>query len=235
MNAILADKMDRLESWGVLAKPENLGVTVDFVSPSMLVPKPEKGEYRVVTDFSALNVYLKRVPNTSATIAQARSRIARAPYVIHLDFANYFYQNGLQKSDVRYLGTVHPFKGLRIYTCDPQGLKEASERCYEKLVRIFGDMVQSGQLAQMADGIHVLGQSVDQLASNYIEVLNRAEWCNFTFKPSKVIVCPRNVTLFGWNLRDNMWYPTAHTISALVNAPKPSTVKQLRSFLGSFK
>ena len=78
MNAILTEKMDLLESWGVLIEPERAGVQVEFISPSMLVPKPEKGEFRLVTDFSALNVYLKRVPNTSATIAQARSRIAKA-------------------------------------------------------------------------------------------------------------------------------------------------------------
>ena len=235
MNKILAEKMDILENWGVLVKPEKVGVQVDFVSPSMLVPKPEAGEYRLVTDFGALNVYLKRVPNTSATIAQAKARIARARYVIHLDFSNCFYQMGLQKCDIRYLGTVHPFKGLRVYTCDPQGLKGASERTYEKLLRIYGDMVQSERLAQMADGIHVLADSIQDLVSNYIEVLERAKACGLTFKPSKVIVCPKNINLFGWDLRGEKWFPTSHTISALSNAPKPSTVKQLRSFLGSFK
>ena len=64
MNAILAEKMDTLESWGILAEPETMGVSVEFISPSMLVPKPEKNEYRLVTDFSALNVFLKKVPNT---------------------------------------------------------------------------------------------------------------------------------------------------------------------------
>ena len=142
LNKILAEKMDDLEQWGVLVEPEKLGITVEFVSSSMLVPKPEPNEYRLVTDFGALNVYLKRVPNTSATISQAKSRIARARHVIHLDFSNYFYQNGMQKIDVQYLGTVHPYKGLRVYTCDPQGLKGASERGYEKLVTIFGDMIQ---------------------------------------------------------------------------------------------
>ena len=235
MNDLLAEKMDMLEEWGVLAEPEALGVSVEFVSPSLLVPKPEPNEFRVVTDFSSLNTYLKRVPNTSATIAQAKSRIARANFVIHLDFSNFFFQNGMQRQDICYLGTVHPYKGLRVYTCDPQGLKGASERSYEKLLRIFGDMIQNKRLAQMADGIHVLGNTVEELVKNYKEVLKRADACNFTFKPSKVIICPRNITLFGWNLRGNTWYPTQHTISALTNAPLPNTIKQLRSFLGSFK
>ena len=96
-------------------------------------------------------------------------------------------------------------------------------------------MVQTGRLAQMADGIHVLGDTINQLATNYIEVLTRAEDCGLTFKPSKVIICPRVITLFGWELRDHVWHPTSHTISALVNATQPTTVKKLRSFLGSFK
>ena len=235
MNLLLAKKMDLLEEWGVLASPEQVGISVQFVSPSMLVPKPDSQDYRLVTDFAALNVYLKRLPNTSATIAQAKSRISKAKYVVHLDLANYFYQCGLQKNDLKYLGTVHPFKGLKIYTCDPQGLKGASERSYEKLLRIYGDLIQEGKLAQMADGLHALGDSIPELLSNYEEVLRRADLSNLTFKPSKVIVCPRNINLFGWSLKDQEWFPTPHTMSALVNAVPPKTVKQLRSFLGSFK
>ena len=52
MNNILAEKMDLLEKWGVLAEPELLGITAEYISPSMLVPKTDKGEYRLVTDFS---------------------------------------------------------------------------------------------------------------------------------------------------------------------------------------
>ena len=141
----------------------------------------------------------------------------------------------MQLTDIKYLGTIHPYKGLRIYTCDPQGLKGASERCYEKLARIYGDLVQQGSLAQMADGLHVLGNSIPELITNYKEVLSRAKDCGLTFKPSKVIICPRTITLFGWKLVDNVWFPTSHTISALCNAPIPTTVKKMRSFLGSFK
>ena len=49
MNEILAEKMDMLETWGVLVQPEAVGVSVEYISPSLLVPKTEKGEYRVVT------------------------------------------------------------------------------------------------------------------------------------------------------------------------------------------
>ena len=38
----LGEKIDILETWGVLRKPEELGVNPEFVVPSMLTPKPEK-------------------------------------------------------------------------------------------------------------------------------------------------------------------------------------------------
>ena len=58
MNDILAKKMDVLEEWGVLVEPETLAVSVQYVSPSMLTPKPEPGEFRLVTDFSLSLIHI---------------------------------------------------------------------------------------------------------------------------------------------------------------------------------
>ena len=63
----------------------------------MLVPKVDSDDFRLVT----LNINIKLVPNTSATIAQAKARIARANFVIHLDLSSYFYQNGMQRDDIQ--------------------------------------------------------------------------------------------------------------------------------------
>ena len=57
---IQAREMDKMESFGVLAKPEDLGIVPIHVVPSMLVPKHEEGEYRVVSDFNSLNFHIKK-------------------------------------------------------------------------------------------------------------------------------------------------------------------------------
>ena len=51
---IMAKLMDELEDMGVLATPEDAGVTQAFVVPSLLMPKPEKGTWRLVSDFTPL-------------------------------------------------------------------------------------------------------------------------------------------------------------------------------------
>ena len=70
MNDILAEKMDSLRKMGVLATPEECGVVPEFMSPSMLVPKgPDSpGEWRLVTAFTGLNKYIKKMPAANPTV-----------------------------------------------------------------------------------------------------------------------------------------------------------------------
>ena len=235
MLKILGDKMDKLEEYGVLAKPDDVGVVPEFVVPSMLRPKEEPGEWRLVTDFSPLNVHIKKLQTVTPTIQESKRKLAKAKYHIQLDLSNYFYQAGVRRSDSQYLGTPHPFKGLRVYICEPQGLKNSSEHAYERLQRVYGDLCAADKMAQQADAVFVLGNTLEQLSENFREVLNRARLSNLTFKPSKVIIVPEKSILWGWKKENGGWSPTAHTISPLSIAVKPTTIKQMRSFLGSYK
>ena len=57
---IMGQLIDQLESMGVLAKPEEKGVVPAFVVPSLLQPKPEKGEWRLVSDFTTLSIHIQK-------------------------------------------------------------------------------------------------------------------------------------------------------------------------------
>ena len=231
----LATKMDSLIRWGVLVRAESIGVTVQHVSPCMLVPKGDGDGFRLVTDFSRLNTFIGKFPSVSPTIQDAKDAIAKKKYAVHLDLSNYFYQGGISKHDAQYLGVVHPYQGLFVYTCEGQGLKNASEHAYERLAVIFGDLVRQEKMTRHADGLHVLGDTVQELYDNLALVLERCKLAGLTLKPSKVIIAPVNSVLFGWRLEGHRWLPTEHTISALSQCDKPSTVKKMRSFIGAFK
>ena len=58
---LLQEKFDELESLGVLARPEDLGVTVVQISTSFLIKKP-KGGHRLVTSFVEPNKFIKPLP-----------------------------------------------------------------------------------------------------------------------------------------------------------------------------
>ena len=235
MKDILAKKLDDLMDWGVLVRPEEYNISVEKISPSLVVPKSEPGQYRVVTDFTGVNVHIKKVPSLTPTIAEAKQAMAKSKYVIMMDLSNYFYQSGVVAEDAQYLGTMHPFKGVLVYSCQAQGVKGASEYSYEKIERIYGDMVQAGRLATMADGLYPKGNSVQEALENYAEVLRRADLCGLTFKPSKTIICPVKTELFGWELDAGRWRPTVHTRTTLASHEKPKTSRQMRSYLGAWK
>ena len=232
---IMAKLMDDLENMGVLSKPEDVGVSPSFVVPSLLMPKPEKGEWRLVSDFTPLNIHIRKYQNVSPTIQEAKKLLAKYRYNIECDLSHYFFQGGMKKEDIQYLATPHPYKGLRVYCVEPQGLRNASEHAYERLARIFGDLCMEERMTRMADGLFILADTVADLYGNFSTVLQRAKNAGLTFKPKKIIIAPRETVLFGWKKVDDGWSPTNHTISPLLKAHEPSTVKQLRSFLGSIK
>ena len=52
---LLQEKMDELEELGVLARPEDIDVQIEHVSPSFLIKKPD-GTHRLVTAFNTRSV-----------------------------------------------------------------------------------------------------------------------------------------------------------------------------------
>ena len=161
--------------------------------------------------------------------------LAKYKYNIECDLSHCFFQGGMRKEDIQYLATPHPYKGLRVYCVEPQGLRNASEHSYERLSRIFGDLCMEERMTRMADGLYILADTPQELLQNFTLVLTRARTAGLTFKPKKIVIAPKETILFGWKKSGDGWKPTSHTITPLSQAPEPNTVKQLRSFLGSVK
>ena len=233
---LLADKMDELLELGVLAKPEDVGVTPLFTSPSMLVPKPDPGGgWRFVTDFTQLNNYIRKTPAISPGIEETKLQIASFKFLTCIDLSQFYFQNRMDRGSIQYLGVIHPYMGTLVYTVSPMGLRNSSEIAYERLTRIFGDMQKKKQLCRQADALIVGGESIQSLFYNLSEVFIRLQECGMTIKPNKLVICPKSTVLFGWEFCNQSWRPSAHKVNPLITAARPTTTKQLRSWLGASK
>ena len=235
MNQILAQKMDQLEEWQVLVTPEKVGVVPSFVCPSLLVPKDGTEDWRLITNFTPLNKFIRKPPTSAPTIEETKRQLSKFKFIATLDLANFYYQHGMRTKDMQYLATNHPYKGLRVYQCEPQGMRGASEHSYERLSRIYGELCQNGKMARQADGLFVGGNTIQELLDNLREVFERTRNCGFTLKPSKIVINPQKIVIFGWVRNKGGWEPTEHTVTPLLKAEPPKTVRQLRSFLGAVK
>ena len=230
----MANLMDEMESMGVLSKPEDVGVIPRNVHTSYLVPKTD-GTFRFVTDFTSLLPFIGKLEVVAPSIANAKRMISSFAFLAELDLTHCFWQGKMSPQDSQYLATPHPFGGIRVYTREPQGIRNASEHNSERLARIFGDLEQQGKMSRMADGLYVGGSSPKDLLENLRSVFHRARLCGLTFKPSKIVICPLKTILFGWEKNGNLWSPTPHVVTPLSQAPRPKTVKQLRGFIGAFR
>ena len=105
---LLQDKFDDLEHQGVFARPEDVKVVVEHVSPSFLVKKPGGG-YRLVTAFNCLGQYCKTLPVTMSTVDSVLRMLGSWSYVITTDLRDAFYQIPLEHSSMKWCGTITPY------------------------------------------------------------------------------------------------------------------------------
>ena len=144
------------------------------------MPKDESDDWRLINNFTPLNKFIRKPPTAAPTIEETKRQLSKFKYIATLDLANFYYQHGMRKSDMKYLATNHPFKGLRLYQCEPQGMRGASEHSYERLTRVYGDLCQAGKMARQADGLFIGGSTMQELLNNLQEVFERTRNCGFT-------------------------------------------------------
>jgi len=133
----LQDKCDELEKSGVLARPEDVGVTVEYVNPSFLVKKPNGGS-RLVTSFGEVAQYSKPQPSLMPSVDKVLQEIASWKYIVITDLTQSFYQIPLSKASMKYCGICTPYKGTRIYTRSAMGMPGSETVLEELMSHILG-------------------------------------------------------------------------------------------------
>ena len=232
---LLQNKMDELEDLGVLARPEDIGINVEHVSPSFLVKKPNSGDYRLVTAFNSVAAYAKSVPTKASSCDDVLRFIARHRYIIKSDMTKQFFQLRLTKASQKYVGTMTPFKGLRVYVRAAMGMPGSTEHLDELVSRILGDMIADGNVMKIADDLYVGADSPSELLKVWEELLRRMEANNLRLSGPKTLVNPQSTPILGWKWSQGKISPLPHRISPLCSAEPPKTVKLLRSWCGAVK
>ena len=232
---ILQDKFDELEAQGVFARPEDVGVVVQHVSPSFLVRKSSGAGYRLVTAFTTLGEYIKPLPTLMPTVENTLRTVSEWKYIITTDLRDAFYQIPLDKQSMQWCATQTPYRGLRVYQVASQGLPGSSEWLEELLSLLFGQLVQEGWLAKVADDMYVGGDTVDQLYDNWSQVLNILFQNGLKLKAIKTLIFPTHAQILGWDWNNGCISACAHKLLPLTKCDPPETVTQLRSYIGAYK
>ena len=225
---------DELEQVNVFRRPEDLGITVEYLNPSFLVKKPSGG-HRLVTAFADVARYSKPQPSLMPDVNTTLRTITPWRYLIKTDLTQAFYQIPLSQSSLKYCGVATPFRGIRVYTRSAMGMPGSETALEEMMCRVLGDLIQEGCVTKLADDLYCGGDSPETLLSNWRRVLESLDRCNLRLSPTKTIICPKSTTILGWIWSQGTLAASPHRIAVLSSCPPPQSVKGLRSFIGAYK
>ena len=112
-----------------------------------------------------------------------------------------FFHIPVSKSSIPYLGTVTPFKGLRVYMRSAMGMTGSSEYLQELTSCVLGDLLPEGFVIVIADDLHVCGNAVPENFHNWSLVPHPMHENNLKLSATKTIICPKKTTILGcvWN------------------------------------
>ena len=94
--------------------------------------------------------------------------------------------------------------------------------------------VKEGWCRVHADNIYVLGHSYSETVDRWEQVLGLLEKNNLKLSPKKTACFPDRLDLLGWIKEGEFLVPDPHRQNTLLTASRPKTIKELRSFLGTY-
>ena len=230
----LQHKFDELEELGVFARPEAVGVNVEYLNPSFLIKKASGG-YRLVTAFADVGRYSKPQPSLMPDVNSTLRSIAKWKFLIATDLTSAFYQIPLSRQSMKYCGVATPFRGTFVYTRSAMGMPGSETALEELMCRVLGDLLEKGVVAKMADDLYCGGNTIDELYNNWRSVLQALYNSNLRLSAKKTIICPKTTVILGWIWSNGTLQASPHRVSTLSTCTPPDTVRGLRSFIGAYK
>ena len=222
--AKVEEELTRLEQQGIISPVKHS----QWAAPIVPVPKKD-GSVRICGDFkvtvnqaSLTEQYpLPRAENLFADLSGGK-------YFTKLDLSNVYLQLPLSNAAKKYV-TINTYKGLFQYNRLPFGIASAPaifQRTMETLLR-----GQAG-VSVYVDDILVTGATVEEHLRNLDAVLGILENARLRLNKSKCFFLRSRIEYLGHIIDGDGLHPTDEKVTALKEAPPPTNLTELLSFLG---
>ena len=220
----IEEELDRLEREGIINKVTHS----EWATPVVAVPKPD-GRVRLCGDFKvtvnpSLSVDQYPLPKVDDLLAT----LAGGKQFMKLDLTQAYLQLALHQDSKEYC-TINTHRGLYRFNRLPFGIASAPA-LFQKTM----DTILQGAPGAMCyiDDILVTGATNEAHLQNLEEVLRRRKSYGIRMKKEKCHFMCNSVTYLGHLIDSEGIHATPDKIKAIVEAPIPTNVQQLRSFLG---
>ena len=200
----------------------------EWAAPIVPVFK-ENGSVRICGDYKVtVNRFAKTEKYPLPRIEDLFAALSGGQSFTKLDLANAYLQLPLEDKSRNYV-TINTHKGLFRYNRLPFGVASAPA-VFQRTIESLLQGIQ--RVVAYIDDILITGESEQEHLKNLDEVLKRLEAAGLRLKAEKCKFMMAEVEYLGHRISKEGIFPTSAKVTAIKEAPVPSNVQQLRSFLG---
>ncbi|XP_053619708.1 uncharacterized protein K02A2.6-like [Plodia interpunctella] len=217
-------ELARLEAEGTIKKVDYS----EYGTPIVPVIK-KSGEIRICGDYKVtVNPKLRREPYPLPRIEELFAALSGGEQFSKIDLTNAYQQLFLEK-DSQACTAITTHVGTFVYTRTPFGLT-----CVPEKFQKFMEETLKGLkgVAVFLDDIACTGINRSEHISNLLALFNRLREVGLRIKLEKCAFLQDSITYVGFVIDKNGLHPDKKKIRAIVDAPQPKDVTQLKSFLG---
>ena len=198
-----------------------------YSSPIVLVPKKD-GSVRFCIDFRKLNKVTEFDAEPMPNMKEIINRMSGHKYFTKMDLSKGYWQVGLTERSKPLTAFETP-RGLFQFRTMRFGLVN-SGATFCRLMRII--LSNLPNVDSFVDDMWIFTETWKDHMTSLRQVLDRLRSAKFTVKPSKCMIGYDSIECLGHNIVGQTVRPQEDKIQAIRDAPRPSTKRQIKSFLG---
>ncbi|XP_046362411.2 uncharacterized protein K02A2.6-like [Haliotis rufescens] len=220
----VAEELDRLEKIGVIEKVEYS----EWAAPIVPILKPSGavriwGDYKLTVNRDLeVSQYPLPVPEDLLNQLNGGTKFTK------LDLSQAYQQVLLDDESKKYV-TVNTHKGLYRYTRLPFGVASAPALFQNVMDQVLQGLPATGDFI---DDLYVTGKDDSKHLKHIDNVFERLDSYGIKLNKSKCTFLQPSMEYLGFRVDSQGIHPTESKIEAIRNAPRPTNLTELQSFLG---
>lgn len=196
---------------------------------AMVVVSKKDGGVRITSDLSPLNSHIIPDRHPLPLLEDLLLQLRGASFFSKIDLRKGYYHIPLHEDSRRFTTTITPL-GLMAYNRLPMGLRDAAS-VFQKCV--FETLKTCENTIAFIDDILVFGKTREEHDNALESVLHALSAKQFRINREKCEIGVSATTFLGFRIDVDGVRPNPDKVKPIKEAPRPTTLKQLQSFLGA--
>jgi hypothetical protein len=220
LKKLLAELVDQ----GIIIRKES-----EWSAPLLMVKKKDN-TWRLVTDYRKLNDAAIKDAGEVPIIQDLIDRTCGSTIFSTMDCRSGFWQWSIDRDSIDKTGFSTPF-GSFCYVVCPMGFTNAAQGFHRVVTSIFDDML-TVSVEVIIDDVLVHSASAETHLIDLEKAFERAAAANMLFRRSKTKLGLSKITIWAWVISADGISADPSRVSKLKEWPTPTTVKEIRRFIG---